>query len=158
MEMPKMNKPEAVIYVRVSSDKQVIQGHGLESQESRCRMYCKQQGYTVVAVFKEEGITGGRYDRPAYTAMLALLKERLNKTVVIFDNIDRIARSLDVFLKITRDLQELHIAWEIPSNRFDPGPAGTMATNMLAVVAQYHKEHNREMTTQKHICLSSQKG
>ena len=40
----------AIIYCRVSSSRQVQEGHGLDSQESRCRNYAKLKGYPVVAV------------------------------------------------------------------------------------------------------------
>jgi site-specific DNA recombinase len=53
------NKPQkAVIYCRVSSQQQVTQGSGLESQETRCKNYAASKNYEVAAVFKEEGISG----------------------------------------------------------------------------------------------------
>ncbi|NMR34923.1 recombinase family protein [Chryseobacterium aquaticum] len=48
------------MYVRVSSEGQVNQGHGLESQETVCRERCqRQQGLEVdvVRVFREEGVS-----------------------------------------------------------------------------------------------------
>ncbi len=39
---------KAVIYCRVSSPKQVKEGHGLQSQETRCREYAKHKGYKVI--------------------------------------------------------------------------------------------------------------
>ena len=41
----------AVIYCRVSSKSQEEEGHGLESQETRCREHARLKGYTVEAVF-----------------------------------------------------------------------------------------------------------
>ena len=54
--------PSALIYCRVSSDRQVREGHGFEGQESRCRTYALDKGYEVVGVFRDEGVAG-RHDR-----------------------------------------------------------------------------------------------
>jgi len=55
----------AVIYCRVSSKRQVKEGHGLESQETRCREYAARRGYEVLEVFLDKAVSGGRLDRPS---------------------------------------------------------------------------------------------
>src|SRR6478609_8311799 len=45
---------KAIIYVRVSSDEQVL-GTSLESQDEQCRAYCQRRGMEVVKAFREEG-------------------------------------------------------------------------------------------------------
>ena len=64
---------EAVIYCRVSSDKQIRQGHGLETQEKRCREYAAGRGYKVVEVFHDGAISGGSDDRPSLYRLINLL-------------------------------------------------------------------------------------
>ena len=52
-----MNKPPAqyaVIYCRVSSQKQKKTGHGLDSQELRCRQHAEAMGYVVEATFPDD--------------------------------------------------------------------------------------------------------
>lgn len=49
---------KALLYCRISSVKQRIEGSGLESQEHRCRQYAAAQGYDVEQVFKDD-VTGG---------------------------------------------------------------------------------------------------
>ena len=56
----------AIIYCRVSSTKQVRQGDGLRSQETRCREYAGYRGYKVVEVFHDDA-SGGSTDRPPST-------------------------------------------------------------------------------------------
>ncbi len=53
---------KCLIYCRVSSQRQVIEGHGLDSQEQRCRIFANQNNYEVVKVFPDEGISGGLFD------------------------------------------------------------------------------------------------
>ena len=69
-------------------------GHGLSSQETRCREHAKHKGYRVVEVFLEEGWSGKLLDRPQMQAMLAFLRKhkRHHQNVVIIDDISRLAR------------------------------------------------------------------
>jgi site-specific DNA recombinase len=46
-------KEKAVIYVRVSSQNQVKDGNGLESQERLCREWAEYNGIEVVQVFSD---------------------------------------------------------------------------------------------------------
>ncbi|MEM8750718.1 MAG: recombinase family protein [Pseudomonadota bacterium] len=87
----------AVIYCRVSSAKQVEEGHGLDSQEVRCREYAKRKGYDVLQVFGDKGVSGGALDRPQMRAMLSFLLAQPNKnTVVIIDDLNRFSRDVRV--------------------------------------------------------------
>ena len=82
----------AVIYARVSSKKQVKEGSGLESQNSRCRFYAQARGYDVVATFTDD-MTRSKVRRPGMDAMLNHLKQ--NKAmphIVLIDDISRLAR------------------------------------------------------------------
>lgn len=84
----------AIIYCRVSDQKQVRVGDGLNSQETRCREFARARGYHVNEVFKDD-FTGAQADRPAMKAMLALLRSvRVDAPVVIIDDISRLARDL----------------------------------------------------------------
>ena len=42
---------KAVIYCRVSSEKQVKEGNGLDSQEHRCRAYAESLGLEIESVY-----------------------------------------------------------------------------------------------------------
>ena len=48
----------AVIYLRVSTDEQVKSGYGLAAQLEVCQKYAATYGYTVVAVKRDEGLSG----------------------------------------------------------------------------------------------------
>jgi len=84
---------KAIIYCRVSSDRQVKEGDGLGSQEQRCRKYAENINYKIIKVFRDEGKSGGLFERPAMKELLYFLdkNERINpkeKIVVIFDDPD----------------------------------------------------------------------
>jgi len=48
----------AIGYIRVSSDEQVREGLSLEAQEKKIRAYCELKDLDLVAIFKDEGISG----------------------------------------------------------------------------------------------------
>jgi DNA invertase Pin-like site-specific DNA recombinase len=91
-----MNIKKAVIYCRVSSQKQVDEGHGLESQEKSCKSYANSKGYVVDKVFHEGAVSGGDFDRPEMNKLLEYLTINNNEFVVIFDDISRLARDVSV--------------------------------------------------------------
>src|SRR5690606_15434568 len=87
----------AVIYCRVSSVKQRLEGSGLESQEQRCRAYAEEKGYEVEAVFPDDVSGGGDFmNRPGMRSMLTYLDAQRGKPyVVIFDDLKRFARDTE---------------------------------------------------------------
>lgn len=90
--MKKKVTNKAVIYCRVSSPDQVKNGHGLTSQEGRCRQFAKYRNLEVVEVFHEEGISGSLIDRPAMKRMLAYLRQHKNQQIIVLiDDISRLA-------------------------------------------------------------------
>ncbi len=93
---------KAIIYCRISSTKQRIEGSRLESQEYRCRQYAAAQGYEVETLFTDDVSGGGDFmKRPGMVALLQYLK-RHKKThyVVIFDDLKRFARDTMFHLKL----------------------------------------------------------
>jgi len=96
MQQMKTDTPfkPAVIYARVSSKKQVKEGSGLDSQDSRCRLYAKANGYSVVATFTDD-MTGSKVRRPGMDAMLSFLKQNKDTPhICILDDISRLARGV----------------------------------------------------------------
>lgn len=82
---------KAILYSRVSSPKQVKEGHGNDGQESRCRAFAVSRGYEVVDVFRDEGVSGGLMDRPGMQRLLHYLDTQQGgePIAVIFDDIKR---------------------------------------------------------------------
>src|SRR5947209_2797149 len=98
--MSEREPAQAVIYCRVSDDKQVKLGDGLNSQETRCREFANARGYAVIEVFKDD-MTGERASRPALDEMLTFIRKHRSKPlIVIIDNIDRLARDLNTHLAL----------------------------------------------------------
>ncbi|MEM1287248.1 MAG: recombinase family protein [Pseudomonadota bacterium] len=134
----------AVIYCRVSDSKQRTVGDGLNSQEARCREYAERKGYTVAAVFHGD-ITGKSAVRPAFEAMQSFVrKNRKHEPIVLIDDISRFARNIEAHWHLGRSLKEAGGTLESPTIEFDDDPDAVLIENMLASVAQHHRQKNGE--------------
>ncbi|ODS23053.1 hypothetical protein AB835_10905 [Candidatus Endobugula sertula] len=139
---------KAIIYCRVSDKKQVEEGSGLDSQETRCREFAKNRGYDVVDTYHEGGVTGKLLDRPQIQAMLRFLKSQKGKKdyVVIIDDISRLARDIETHIQLRAAIQATGAKLESPSVHFGEDSDSRLVEHMLASVAAHHREKNAETT------------
>jgi len=129
----------------VSSRAQLAKGDGLASQESRCRDYAIYKGYTVEAVFAENGVSGGLVDRPEIKRLLTWLrKNRNHEPVVIIDDISRIARSVEAHIKLRAAIGAAGERLESPSIEFGEDADQTPFELVAATFAQHHLLKNAE--------------
>jgi site-specific DNA recombinase len=136
----------AVIYCRVSDQKQTERGTGLESQETRCREYAQRRGYVVLEVFAEQ-ITGKVTKRDAMTAMIAYIRERRREgVVVIIDDISRLARDVVAHWSLRDQITSVGGSLESPNQEFTDNPDTRLHETILAGVAQHFREKNRDQT------------
>ncbi|NIY15148.1 MAG: recombinase family protein, partial [Nitrospinaceae bacterium] len=89
----KRNPNQALIYIRVSSEKQSVSGLGLADQTNRCRAYCEMMGLQVVELFRDDTSAGKPLaKRPAGARLLDTLK-RSGAGAVVTLKLDRAFRS-----------------------------------------------------------------
>jgi len=141
----------AVIYCRVSSTKQKTQGHGLESQESRCRDYAAQNGYTIDAVFPDDASGGGDFmARPGMVALLAYLDAQPARDyIIIFDDLKRFARDTEFHIRLRRELDARGARPECLNFTFEDSPEGEFAETIMAAQGELERKQNRRQTIQK---------
>lgn len=133
----------ALIYVRVSTARQALEGIGLDAQESKCRTHAERMGWPVDAVFREEGISGkdGVKDRPALAALLEKAKQTPHAVIVVY-SVSRLARRQRLLLELLDDL-----AVSSATESFDTStPMGRAMLGMLAVFAQLEADMVSERT------------
>ncbi|MGB0696442.1 MAG: recombinase family protein [Rhodospirillaceae bacterium] len=142
------NEPfvRAVIYCRVSSAAQVAKGHGMASQETRCREFAERNGYEVAATFRDEAVSGGIFDRPGMQDMLAFLRKNRKRggTVVIIDDISRLARDIKAHLDLRDAISGAGGRLESPSIEFGEDSDSLLVENLLASVSQHQRQKNAE--------------
>lgn len=142
---------KAIIYCRVSSIKQSTEGHGLESQEHRCREYAGRKGYDVVKVFKDSFTGEGDFmNRPAMSSLLGFL-DRTPETnyIVIFDDLKRFARDTVFHLKLRREFDARKAKVECLNFTFEDTPEGNFIETILAAQGELERKQNKRQVIQK---------
>ncbi len=137
---------KSIVYCRVSSQAQVKKGDGLGSQETRCREYTKNRGYSVEATFYDEGVSGKLLDRAKMREMLSYLKAHAKKEpiVVIIDDISRLARDLETHIKLRTAIADVGGKLESPAIEFGEDSDSRLVEHLLASVAAHQREKNAE--------------
>lgn len=149
--MSNASPTHALIYSRVSSIKQRVDGGGLESQEHRCRQYAELNGYEVEAVFPDD-VSGSTdfMNRPGMRAMMAYLDAQVGKQfVVIFDDLKRFARNTELYFKLRRELASRGAMIECLNFKFEDTPEGKFIETVIAAQGELEREQNRRQVIQK---------
>jgi len=101
--------PRAVGYLRVSTEEQAATGHGLDTQEKAVRAFAESQGYELVEVLTDAGVSGATKpaERPAFGQVVALA-EAGALDVLLVAKIDRLSRDIRHAMTTVSDLAEQH--------------------------------------------------
>lgn len=137
-----VNIKRAVLYVRVSTDKQEA-----ENQTLQLREYCKRIGYTIVNEYVDV-MSGAELRRPAYNKMFDDAGKFLFDVVVFWD-ISRFSRSGPSYtLQKLQQLDNLKIAWESYQEQYfrSLGPFKEAVIAIMAAVAKMEREKISERT------------
>ncbi len=141
----------ALVYCRVSSVKQKEEGHGLDSQEHRCRQYAELKGYDVEAVFPDDVSGGGDFmHRTGMVALLSYLDQNSEHDyVVIFDDLKRLARDREFHFKLRHAFAMREAKVECLNFNFEDTPEGEFIETIFAAQGQLERLQNARQTKQK---------
>jgi DNA invertase Pin-like site-specific DNA recombinase len=131
----------AVIYARVSTDKQTT-----ENQLRELQQVIQRNGWELVKVYQDEGISGskGRDGRPQFDS---LLKDAVRKEfdVVLSWSVDRLGRSLPDLIGFLNELHYKHIDLYLHQQGIDTTtPAGKALFQMMGVFAEFERSMIQE--------------
>lgn len=136
-----------VAYIRVSTDRQAEQGFGLQVQERAVRQWAKEQGHRIVAVHRDEGVSGsnGLDTRKGLPDALAAIADGQAAGLLV-PALDRLARDLVIQEQIIAEVRRAGgavysvSATENDSLRDDTNdPARKLIRQMLGAVAEYER-------------------
>lgn len=136
-----------VAYLRVSTDGQVDK-YGLEAQETDIRVYCAKHDMEILKVYREEGVSGAKEDRPVFNSILYGEIENPPVEGVIVAKNDRVARDINIYYYYKMLLKKKDI--ELISVAEDFGEMGLMASFLEAFtlcVAQLERENIKNRTS-----------
>ncbi len=147
-------KNKALIYCRVSDPKQKKEGHGLASQEHRCRQYAESKGFIIDAEPFLDDITGGGSfsKRPAMMELLDYLKlNQQTNYIVIVDDILRASRDVYFYWDLIYKLEELGAQPMSPNFVFERTPEGNLQQSVTVAAGAYQREAGARQTRQKMV-------
>ena len=137
---------QAIGYIRVSTEKQANEGVSLEAQEAKIVTWCKANGYELVKVYVDAGISGKRMDtRKELLAALASLKKGM---ALVSYSLSRLARSTKDALAIGEAVAKKRGDLVSLTEQIDTTTAaGKMMFQMLSVLAEFERNLVAERTT-----------
>jgi site-specific DNA recombinase len=153
----------AILYLRCSTVGQATEGVSIEMQRTRAMAWCEANGYTVSAVYADEGVSGKRAEnRPQLGAALEhvckLARQRSASAAIVVYSLSRLARSTRDALSIAERLDRAGADLVSLSERIDTTTAaGKMVFRMLAVLSEFERDLVSERTTAA-LALKKSKG
>ncbi len=140
--MNTINK-EGVIYTRVSSLKQVTEGHGLDSQYSACMSYANENNIEVIKSFQDRAYSGKTTDRPGLEKLISFLRKRKTKTMVIFDTVDRLSRNTEDYFFLKMKIKEYGgFLISLNDDLESSNPIDQLKETMVVAFADYDRKRN----------------
>lgn len=103
-----MKRKSIGLYVRVSTLAQDIDGFSINAQITQLKEYCSFQGYKVVDVYADRGISGKSMNRPELQRMLKDSKEGKLDCVMVYKT-SRLARNTSDLLSIVEGLHRQNV-------------------------------------------------
>jgi len=136
----------AVGYVRVSTIGQAVDGVSLEAQSSKIRQWCELNGYDLIAIHKDAGISGRKTsNRPGVKAAVSESCE--HQAALVCYSLSRIARSTKNAMEISERLDKSGADMVSISEHIDTtSAAGKMVFRLLAVLAEFESDMISERT------------
>jgi site-specific DNA recombinase len=100
---------KAVGYIRVSSEEQASSGFGLTTQEAAIRAFAASQGYELLEVVADPGVSGATKpgEREGFRRIVEMAEQGAFSVLLVW-KFDRLARQIVYAVTVANDLQEQH--------------------------------------------------
>ncbi len=140
-----------LVYARVSSKRQEIEGSGLQSQEGRCKDDLRSIGVHYEKSFFDSYTGGGDFmKRPAMRNLLAYIDANPHKKFLVeFDDLKRFARDVEFHLKLRTAFRVRDVLIKCLNYNFDESPEGKFAEIVMAGQAELERHQNQRQVVQK---------
>lgn len=124
------------LYIRVSTEEQVLNGDSIRTQIEALEQYSKENNFNIVGKYIDEGFSATNLKRPN---LQRLLKDVENDKVdlVLLTKIDRLSRGVKNYYKIMETLEKYKCDWKTILENYDSSTAaGRLHINIMLSVAE----------------------
>ncbi|MGX0301548.1 cassette chromosome recombinase CcrB [Staphylococcus hominis] len=136
--MDKMKKKLVGGYIRVSTERQV-EGYSIEGQITQIEQYCQFNGYELVDIYADRGISGKSMNRPELQRMLNDAKNGKLDCVMVY-KINRLARNTSDLLTIVEELHRQNVEFFSLSERMEvKNSTGKLMLQILASFSEFER-------------------
>lgn len=135
---------EAIGYVRVSTGEQAESGLSLEAQRERITAQAAANGWRLVDVLEDAGVSAKTMDRPGLQAALKALRPG---RVLLALKLDRLTRSVRDLYDLTTRISDAGAEWACVQEKFDTTTAtGRLILAIMVQLSQWERETTSERT------------
>ncbi len=136
--MNEMKKKRIGGYIRVSTEKQVM-GYSIEVQITQIEQYCQFNGYELVDIYADRGISGKSMNRPELQRMLNDAKNGKLDCVMVYKT-NRLARNTSDLLTIVEELHRQNVEFFSLSERMEvKNSTGKLMLQILASFSEFER-------------------
>ena len=126
----------AAIYIRVSTEGQVSEGFSVSAQINEIQQYCLKNNVEIYKVYKDEGISGTKEERPAFQGMIKDAEKGLFNLILVH-KFDRFARKIELSHKIKAQLKKSKVNVISITEPIEDSPIGFFQEGLLELLAEY---------------------
>ncbi len=139
-----MGRNEDMIAIYSRKSKFTGKGESIGNQVELCKEYVKNmfgEAYSErCVVFEDEGFSGGNLKRPDFQKMMADVRKRKFKAIVVY-RLDRISRNISDFTGLIDELSKLDVSFVSIREQFDTStPMGRAMMFIISVFSQLERE------------------
>ena len=136
--MDKMKKKLVGGYIRVSTERQV-EGYSIEGQITQIEQYCQFNGYELVDIYADRGISGKSMNRPELQRMLKDAKNGKLDCIMVYKT-NRLARNTSDLLTIVEELHRQNVEFFSLSERMEvKNSTGKLMLQILASFSEFER-------------------
>lgn len=147
----------AVIYARVSTDRQAEEGLSVESQIEACRRKAEELGAAVLHVYTDEGISGTTDARPGFRAAINHCTLAGADYMLVWSS-SRFARDQHDAITYKRELQACGVRLVYASSGLDLGTNEGWLTDSFQQIIDEHYSRQVSMDTKRSMIRAAGAG